>query len=77
MKIKKEYIAPELTVVSFKIESGFALSSVNNMFKEDPLGLGLFSEFDDNLMEYWEFDNDPSADFGSGVGSGWDSGWER
>lgn len=73
MNIKKEYIAPELTVVSFKIESGFALSSVNNMLNDD---LSLFSMFDENLQECWDFDDDPSADFGANTGIGWDSGWE-
>lgn len=69
MNDKKKYIAPELTAVTFKVESGFALSSFSNMFNEslDPL-------FDENLMEYWEFDDSPDGTFGHDVLDDW--GWD-
>lgn len=48
MNTKKEYIAPKLTVFSYKSEDGFALSIMNTL--HDPL-------FDDCNQEKWDYDD--------------------
>ena len=64
MNTKKEYIAPTLTVVSFKMEQGYAMSSVR-LFQD----LILFGDdYDDDYyntqaQEIWEEDDNY---FGSG-----------
>lgn len=53
MEIKKEYIAPELTVVSFKTERGYAAS--NNPLAAFKLLTSLVGMNSGN-MEEWDFD---------------------
>jgi hypothetical protein len=39
MKTKKQYLAPALTVVTFKVEQGYAASKTfSNIFDGNPLG---------------------------------------
>ncbi len=76
MNTKKEYITPELTVVSFKVEMGFNASNTVNMQGGsnvvDPIsGLSLF---DDNAQEVWGW-NDGGADNTFGGASNWGTGW--
>ena len=48
---KKEYLVPEVTVVTFKVERGYAISNAL------PLGFELEFEGDDyRQMEAWEED---------------------
>lgn len=57
MNTKKEYVAPTLTVVTFKVEKGFA-SSEFRLFQD----LQLFNEdYNDQAQENWH----ESSDFGS------------
>ena len=52
METKKEYIAPELTVVSFKTERGYAASNPFAAFKLLTSLVGMNS----GNMEEWNFD---------------------
>lgn len=52
METKKEYIAPELTVVEFKTERGYAASQLDVL----QFATQLFSLSSGN-MEAWEVDN--------------------
>lgn len=52
METKKEYIAPELTVVSFKTERGYAASNPLAAFKLLTSLVGMNS----GNMEEWDFD---------------------
>ena len=59
MKTKKQYTAPELTVVTFKVEQGYALSSVT---KVDLFGgTGIMDQYNAFGQQHW-------ADNGSGTG---------
>ena len=53
MKEKKEYMAPELTVVTFKAERGYATSSLSAAF----FGLGLGQSHAADGQETWQIDN--------------------
>ena len=57
METKKEYIAPELTVVTFKTERGYAASSLNILQFASAL-FGLQS----GNMETWSIDEDTFDD---------------
>ena len=59
MNQKKQYIAPELTVVSFKMEKGYATSGLLPE-PEAPFILGLFGDADgynSQGQQVWEEDN--------------------
>lgn len=47
MNTKKEYIAPQLTAVSFKPEKGYALSWLHMFQMQDDL------DYDNSNQEYW------------------------
>ena len=51
---KKEYTAPALAVVTFKVEQGYAASNGSVLV---PNEVFLFSETEDKNMEQWESDN--------------------
>lgn len=63
MNNKKEYISPTLTVVSFRVEMGFANSNVMHMINEQLL----LDDYDQNCTEkwYWDGDNSNNNRFGS------------
>ncbi len=69
METKKEYIAPTLTVVSFKMEHGYAASGLTNNLR---LFLDQF-EIDGNLAPgYNSYAQQKWEDEGDGYfGSGW------
>lgn len=57
MKTKEEYIAPSLTVVTFKTEQGFALSNGNG---PDNAFLGFIStedNYNEQAQENWHENN--------------------
>ena len=63
MNTKKEYIAPELTVVTFKAEQGYASSGFRlvqdfSLFEQDDN-----SNYNSQAQENW---NDDGGAFGSG-----------
>ena len=68
MNTKKEYIAPQLTTVSIKVERGYAVSQLG---MNTPLFEPESESYDDNHQEYWLWNNnDPSA---NQIGGGsWD-----
>ena len=55
MNTKKEYIAPALTVVSFKVEQGIALSgfSTLNLFHDIEVIPDPYSGYNVNNQENW------------------------
>lgn len=59
MNTKKEYVAPTLTVVTFKVEQGFASSEIR-LFQD----LQLFNGYNDQAQENWTEDN-------NSFGNGW------
>lgn len=59
METKKEYIAPELTVVEFKTERGYAASQLDVL----RFATQLFNLSSGN-METWEVDNNTFNDEG-------------
>lgn len=62
METKKEYTAPELTVVTFKTERGYAASSNNSLAALQMLSNAL-SGLTGGNMEAWDFDqNDNTFD---------------
>ena len=61
MKGKKQYIAPELTVVEFKAERGYASSTLNLKLISAIVGINAFSQ------EIWTIDNNT---FGNEIGEG-------
>ena len=70
MKTKKQYIAPTLKCVEFKVERGYAMSQGLNDWHNKPDGLYL-----DNFETYGEggFSSDgPHGGFFSGDNSDWD-----
>lgn len=66
METKKEYIAPELTVVEFKTERGYAASQLDVL----QFATQLFSLQSGN-MEAWTIDEDNTFDEGGSVGFDW------
>lgn len=64
METKKEYIAPTLTVVTFKTEHGYALSGLR-MFQDQMLFEQDYdARYNSQAQENWSEDN-------SYFGSGW------
>ena len=55
MKTKKDYIAPQLTVVSFKIEQGFAQSGGVSLrlFQDISLDYAIDDNYNDYNQENW------------------------
>ena len=54
MDTKKEYIAPKLTVVSFKMEQGYAVSGVR-LFQDQILLIDDYDEkYNMHAQEKWE-----------------------
>lgn len=69
MNNKKEYISPTLTVDTFQVEMGFAISTKIHMFN-----LQLLEDYDDNSTEKWLWDetNSEQNHFGGSTEYGWD-----
>ena len=54
METKKTYIAPQLTVVSFKAEQGYSLSAVSSMLLFQDANLDAINDdYNDNNQENW------------------------
>ena len=69
MKTKKDYIAPQLTVVSFKIEQGFAQSGEVSLrlFQDAELDI-----INNNYNDYNEYNQENWHQGSSNIfGSGW------
>lgn len=70
---KKKYEAPQLTVVTFKTEQGYATSSLG---ASGAFGLG--TAWTNESLDAW--DNSPSGSSGNRFGGGWtdngSSAWE-
>ena len=65
METKKEYIAPTLTVVSFKVEQGYSGSAEFSLFQDfQLLRLNDDDDYNSQAQEIWSEDN-------SYFGSGW------
>lgn len=65
METKKEYIAPTLTVVSFKVEQGYSGSAEFRLFQDfQLLRLNDDDDYNSQAQEIWSEDN-------SYFGSGW------
>ena len=63
METKKNYIAPQLTVVSFKAEQGYSLSSVSTMRLFHDAELDIINNYNEYNQENWSVDE--SNIFGS------------
>lgn len=66
MKLKKEYVAPNLTVVSFKVERGFATSFIEDQV--EMLGNMEIFELQGSDVLMGEEMTDMSSSFGYGIG---------
>ena len=53
METKKNYIAPQLTVVSFKAEQGYSLSSVSTMRLFHDAELDIINNYNEYNQENW------------------------
>lgn len=78
MKVKKEYVAPGITVVSFKVERGYASSVIGlaadaaNHFIEDRVaGDAMWAE-----MEFANVDQSIETRTDGGTAIGGDVGWQ-
>ncbi len=69
MKLKKEYVAPNLTVVSFKVERGYA-TSPGSIIEDQVELLGNMEIFQQNGSEMLMGDamDDMTSHFGYGIG---------
>lgn len=67
METKKKYIVPQLTVVSFKAERGYALSNVSSMRLFPDVDLDINSDYNSSNQENWL--QDESNIFGSTWGN--------
>ena len=70
MNSKKQYTAPELTVISFKVEQGFTNSSVSSTFNffQDLSQNSANQSYNSQCQQNWSNGN---GDGGSYFGSGW------
>lgn len=66
MNTKKEYVAPTLTVVTFKVEQGFTASTEFRLFQDFQLfNEDYESRYNDQAQENW------TTDQNNYFGSGW------
>ncbi len=63
---KQEYIAPELTVVTFKVEQGFQASGQSLMQQLDLFNFNVLSEDDYNSYGHENWTTADDSYFGSG-----------